>query len=34
MLGEHTDLVLREVLGLGAAEIDTLRAGGVIGPKR
>jgi hypothetical protein len=34
MLGEHTELVLRELLGLGAAEIETLRAGGVIGPKR
>jgi crotonobetainyl-CoA:carnitine CoA-transferase CaiB-like acyl-CoA transferase len=34
MLGEHTELVLRELLGLGAAEIETLRAGGVIGPRR
>ena len=33
MLGEHTDEVLRELLGLEAAEIDALRAGGVIGPK-
>jgi len=34
LLGEHTDAVLRELLGLDAAEIDTLRDGGVIGPKR
>jgi crotonobetainyl-CoA:carnitine CoA-transferase CaiB-like acyl-CoA transferase len=30
-LGEHTDLVLREVLGLDAATVATLRAEGVIG---
>jgi crotonobetainyl-CoA:carnitine CoA-transferase CaiB-like acyl-CoA transferase len=34
LLGEHTDAVLRELLGLDAAEIDTLRDRGVIGPKR
>jgi crotonobetainyl-CoA:carnitine CoA-transferase CaiB-like acyl-CoA transferase len=34
LLGEHTEAVLRERLGLGSAEIETLRAGGVIGPKR
>ncbi len=31
MLGEHTDAVLREVAGLGEAEIAVLRADGVIG---
>lgn len=30
-LGEHTDTVLREMLGLGAEEIDALRAGGALG---
>jgi crotonobetainyl-CoA:carnitine CoA-transferase CaiB-like acyl-CoA transferase len=34
LLGEHTETVLRERLGLDAARIETLRAGGVIGPKR
>jgi crotonobetainyl-CoA:carnitine CoA-transferase CaiB-like acyl-CoA transferase len=34
MLGEHTDLVLRQLLGLDAGEIDALRAAGAIGPKR
>jgi crotonobetainyl-CoA:carnitine CoA-transferase CaiB-like acyl-CoA transferase len=34
LLGEHTDTVLRDLLGLRTAEIDTLRAGGVIGPKQ
>ncbi len=34
MLGEHTDEVLRELLGLGAEEIAALRAAGAIGPKR
>jgi crotonobetainyl-CoA:carnitine CoA-transferase CaiB-like acyl-CoA transferase len=34
MLGEHTDLVLRELLGLGADEIAALRATGAIGPSR
>ena len=33
-LGEHTDAVLGDLLGLDAGEIDTLRAAGVIGPKR
>jgi crotonobetainyl-CoA:carnitine CoA-transferase CaiB-like acyl-CoA transferase len=31
-LGEHTDAVLGEVLGLTAAEIDELRRAGAIGP--
>ncbi len=30
-LGEHTDVVLRELLGLGAEEIDALRAAGALG---
>jgi len=34
LLGEHTETVLRDLLGLDTAEIETLRAGGVIGPKR
>ena len=29
-VGEHTDEILREVLGLGAAEIDALRTSGVL----
>jgi formyl-CoA transferase/CoA:oxalate CoA-transferase len=32
MLGEHTQTVLRELLGLDATEIAALRAGGVVGP--
>ncbi len=31
-LGEHTDEVLRQLLGLGAEEIAALRAAGAIGP--
>ena len=34
MLGEHTDRVLRELLGLGADEVVALRAAGAIGPQR
>jgi formyl-CoA transferase/CoA:oxalate CoA-transferase len=34
MLGEHTDQVLRELLGLGAEEIAALRAAGALGPAR
>ena len=34
MLGEHTDEVLRELLGLGGAEIADLRAAGVLGRAR
>jgi crotonobetainyl-CoA:carnitine CoA-transferase CaiB-like acyl-CoA transferase len=34
MLGEHTDEVLRELLGLGADEIAALRAAGALGPTR
>jgi hypothetical protein len=34
MLGEHTDAVLGELLGLDAAAIAALRAAGAIGPKR
>ena len=34
MLGEHTDLVLRDLLGLGAEEIAALRTAAVIGPRR
>ena len=30
LLGEHTDEVLTEVLGLSASEIEALRAGGVV----
>ena len=33
-LGEHTDEVLRQLLGLPAEEIADLRASGAIGPKR
>ena len=32
-LGQHSDEVLRELLGLGAAELDQLRAAGVIGER-
>ena len=31
MLGEHTDKVLRELLGLSAGEIAALRAAGALG---
>jgi crotonobetainyl-CoA:carnitine CoA-transferase CaiB-like acyl-CoA transferase len=34
MLGEHTDEVLRDLLGLSPEEIATFRAAGAIGPKR
>ena len=34
LLGEHTDVVLRELLGLGADEIGALRAAGAIGSGR
>jgi formyl-CoA transferase/CoA:oxalate CoA-transferase len=34
MLGEHTDQVLRELLGLDARAIGALRASGAIGPAR
>jgi CoA:oxalate CoA-transferase len=34
MLGEHTDEVLRDLLGLGADEISALRGAGVLGPTR
>jgi hypothetical protein len=34
MLGEHTDAVLRDLLGLDARAIASLRDSGVIGPKR
>jgi crotonobetainyl-CoA:carnitine CoA-transferase CaiB-like acyl-CoA transferase len=32
-LGQHTEEVLRKLLGLGAAELDELRAAGVIGER-
>ena len=34
MIGEHTDEVLRDLLGLGADKIADLRAAGVLGPAR
>jgi crotonobetainyl-CoA:carnitine CoA-transferase CaiB-like acyl-CoA transferase len=34
MLGEHTDEVLRDLLGLSADEIAALRGAGVLGPTR
>ncbi len=34
MLGEHTDAVLRDLLGLDADAIAALRAAGAIGPAR
>jgi hypothetical protein len=34
MLGEHTDEVLGQLLGLGSEQIAALRLAGVIGPKR
>ena len=34
MLGEHTDEVLGQLLGLGAEQIAALRTAGVIGPNR
>ena len=34
MLGEHTDEVLRDLLGLAADEIAGLRAAGALGPAR
>ena len=33
-LGEHTDRVLEDLVGLSAAEIDALRRAGAIGPRR
>jgi hypothetical protein len=33
LLGEHTDLVLRERLGLGDDDIARLRRAGAIGPR-
>jgi 2-methylfumaryl-CoA isomerase len=32
LLGDHTDQVLRELLGFDRAKIDSLRSDGVIGP--
>ena len=34
LLGQHTDVVLREYLGMGEADIAALRQAGAIGPKR
>jgi crotonobetainyl-CoA:carnitine CoA-transferase CaiB-like acyl-CoA transferase len=34
MLGEHTDEVLSQLLGLGAEQVAALRTAGVIGPNR
>ncbi|HYB43161.1 MAG TPA: CoA transferase, partial [Candidatus Methylomirabilis sp.] len=34
MLGEHTDVVLRDLLGLSREEIAALRSAGAIGPHR
>ncbi|MGE5500723.1 MAG: CoA transferase, partial [Ignavibacteriales bacterium] len=34
LLGQHVDELLGGLLGLGAADIDSLRARGAIGPKR
>jgi crotonobetainyl-CoA:carnitine CoA-transferase CaiB-like acyl-CoA transferase len=34
MLGEHTDEVLGQLLGLDAEQIAALRSAGVIGPNR
>ena len=34
MLGEHTETVLRDLLGLDADAIATLRTAGAIGPAR
>ena len=34
LLGEHTDEVLRDLLGMSAEETATLRRSGVLGPKR
>ncbi|MGH7185627.1 MAG: hypothetical protein ACREIB_05030 [Pseudomonadota bacterium] len=34
MLGEHTDQVLVELLGLDAGQIAALRTAGAIGPTR
>jgi hypothetical protein len=34
MQGEHTDEVLRDLLGLGPEEITALRGAGVLGPAR
>jgi len=33
-LGQHTDVVLREILNMDTAEIDALREAGAIGPQR
>jgi crotonobetainyl-CoA:carnitine CoA-transferase CaiB-like acyl-CoA transferase len=34
MLGEHTDEVLHDLLGLGGDQVAALRQAGVIGAKR